>query len=104
MKKKYPYRLPVRQRMLAVVLTAALIVGIWCEKPVEVKPKRKPGRPKKVKEDDTPKRRPGRPKKVKPEEVVPEAPAQLAATEPQAEPVPVKRRPGRPRKTTENSE
>lgn len=37
MKKKYPYRLPVRQRMLAVVLTAALIVGIWCEKPVEVK-------------------------------------------------------------------
>lgn len=69
------------------------------EKPVEVKPKRKPGRPKKVKEDDTPKRRPGRPKKVKQEEVVPEAPAQLAATEPQAEPVPVKRRPGRPRKT-----
>ena len=37
MKKKYPYRLPVRQRMLTVVLTAALIVGIWCEKPVEVK-------------------------------------------------------------------
>ena len=69
------------------------------EKPVEVKPKRKPGRPKKVKEDDTPKRRPGRPKKVKPEEVVPEAPTQIAATEPQAEPVPVKRRPGRPRKT-----
>lgn len=69
------------------------------EKPVEVKPKRKPGRPKKVKEDDTPKRRPGRPKKVKPEEVVPEAPAQIAATEPQTEPVPVKRRPGRPRKT-----
>jgi hypothetical protein len=69
------------------------------EKPAEVKPKRKPGRPKKVKEDDTPKRRPGRPKKVKQEEVVPEAPAQLAATEPQTEPVPVKRRPGRPRKT-----
>jgi len=69
------------------------------EKPVETKPRRKPGRPKKVKVDDTPKRRPGRPKKVKPEEVVPEAPAQIAATEPQAEPVPVKRRPGRPRKT-----
>ena len=69
------------------------------EKPVETKPRRKPGRPKKVKVDDTPKRRPGRPKKVKPEEVVPEAPAQIAATEPQTEPVPVKRRPGRPRKT-----
>ena len=55
----------------------------------EEKPKRRPGRPKKVKVDEMPKRRPGRPKKVKPEE------------EPQAAPVPEKRRPGRPRKTTD---
>ena len=59
------------------------------EKPEETKPRRKPGRPKKVKAEQ-PKRRPGRPKKVV-------EPAVEAA--PVVTPEPPKRKPGRPKKT-----
>lgn len=36
MKKKHPCRISVGKRILTIVLTTALIVGIWCERPVEV--------------------------------------------------------------------